>query len=163
MNYLLNSLRTLPESRGVVFIALGKISMAVGANILPYLENIITQIKSVPPIKGKQFYPETLTCISMLAIAVRQSMVPHIPGLLPQVLQLCPLLVTFSHALTSQMFMSGLCVPLTDSLRDLAKAVPSFAQVIQERLLDLVSMILCNKPFGVKRLNAVGVQPTPQV
>lgn len=43
-------------------------------------------------------------------------------------------------------------MPLIDSLRDIAITIPTLAQQIQQKLLDLISQILANKPFG-KRLS----------
>eukprot|EP00026_Physarum_polycephalum_P000091 Phypoly_transcript_00091.p1 GENE.Phypoly_transcript_00091~~Phypoly_transcript_00091.p1 ORF type:complete len:2307 (+),score=451.47 Phypoly_transcript_00091:133-7053(+) len=137
MNHLLNALRNQAD-RGVAFIALGEISMSVGGNAKPYLENIVVQIKAAAPGRGKPFYPETLTCVSMLASAVGQALIPHMPSLL------------------QQMFSTGLCVPLIDSLRDLAVSLPNLAHQIQQKLLDLLSQILANKPFS-KRLSGTFV------
>lgn len=86
--------------------------------------------------KGKQFCPEALTCISMLASAVGPALVPHV------------------HALLPQMFNAGLSQTLTDSLRDLTQ-IPALIPSIQQKLLDLVSQVLSNKPFGSKRASVM--------
>lgn len=50
------------------------------------------------------------------------------------------------------MFFTGLCQPLVDALRDIAVTAPTLTLQIQLKLLDLISQILANKPFG-KRLS----------
>lgn len=86
MNHLLGALRNQSDARSVVFIALGEIAVAVGGNIMPYLESIVVMIKNGLSGKGKAFCHEALTCISMLASVVGDALLTHMPILLPQVL-----------------------------------------------------------------------------
>ncbi|KAF2071336.1 hypothetical protein CYY_007349 [Polysphondylium violaceum] len=129
MNHLLAALRNQNE-RSTAFISLGEISMAVGGNIKPYLDSIVVMIKSALGTKGKQFCPEVLTCISMLASAVGPSMIPNMQVILPQ------------------MFAPGLTQVLTDSLKDLTIYLPTLIPHIQSKLLMLLSQVLANKPFS---------------
>src|SRR5688500_13585670 len=46
------------------------------------------------------------------------------------------------------MFAGGLNQLLTESLSQVSQHVPGIANEIQERLLDLLSMTLCQKPFN---------------
>ncbi|EAL66546.1 protein kinase, Atypical group [Dictyostelium discoideum AX4] len=130
MNHLLAALRNQNE-RPTAFIALGEIAMAVGGSIKPYLDSIVVMIKQGLMTKGKQFCPEVLTCISMLASAVGQSMYPHMQVILPQMI-----------------VSSGLTVVLTDALRDLTINLPTLIPNIQYKLLNLISQVLANKPFS---------------
>lgn len=63
------------------------------------MENIVAQIKAAAPIRGRNFYPETLSCISMLAISVGPTLIPYMSSLLPQVLTLL-LLLLLSNLIT---------------------------------------------------------------
>eukprot|EP01132_Coremiostelium_polycephalum_P002833 gene2833-3519_t len=129
MTHLLTLLRNQIE-RAATFLAIGEISVSVGTSIKPYLESIVVLIKSSFTTKGKQFCPEVLNCISMLAIAVGPSMMPHMLVILPQ------------------MFQVGLSQTLIDSLKDLTIHHPSLIPLIQQKLLNLLSQVLANKPFS---------------
>ena len=62
------------------------------------------------------------------------------------------------------MFSGGLNPTLTDSLRDLAVHIPHL-HLIQQKLLDVLSLVLANKPFvhpGMHR-NSMSLAPTPSV
>lgn len=54
----------------------------------------------------------------------------------------------YMHEIIEQMFAGGLSKILTDSLSDLIKYIPELKYEIQERLLDLLSLILTQKPFN---------------
>eukprot|EP01132_Coremiostelium_polycephalum_P005602 gene5602-6970_t len=129
MNHLLSALRN-PNEKSTAFIALGEIAVAVGGSIKPYLDSIVVMIKSALSSKGKQFCPEVLTCISMLASAVGSAMIPHMQVILPQ------------------MFQAGLTQVLTDSLKELTIHLPALIPHIQQKLLMLLSHVLANKPFS---------------
>ncbi|GAM22047.1 hypothetical protein SAMD00019534_052220 [Acytostelium subglobosum LB1] len=128
MIHVLASLKNQGE-RSYSFIALGEIALAVGGNIKPYLEKIVVTIKAALTMKGKQFNPEVLTCISMLSTAVGPVMIQHV------------------NAILTQMFTPGLTSVLIDALRDLTVSLPSLIPQIQKMLLSLVSQVLANKPF----------------
>ncbi|EGC32838.1 protein kinase, atypical group [Dictyostelium purpureum] len=130
MIHLLAALRNQNE-RPTAFISLGEIAMAVGGAIKPYLDSIVVMIKQGLSTKGKQFCPEVLTCISMLASAVGPSMYPNMQSILPQMIQ-----------------SSGLTITLTESLRDLSINLPTLIPHIQSKLLMLISQVLANKPFS---------------
>lgn len=96
------------------------------------LENTIAMIKLglVPRTKqGFPVVPEAIVCVSMLAKAFGSELQKYLPELL------------------DLLFAVGLHPSVTASLADLAEYVPSYAQEIQERLLDLLSVILAHKNF----------------
>eukprot|EP01113_Clastostelium_recurvatum_P006582 TRINITY_DN1298_c0_g1_i1.p1 TRINITY_DN1298_c0_g1~~TRINITY_DN1298_c0_g1_i1.p1 ORF type:complete len:2380 (+),score=927.36 TRINITY_DN1298_c0_g1_i1:62-7201(+) len=142
MNHLLGALKSHTD-RSISFTALGEISVAVGGHIKPYLESIVGMIKTGISTKGKQFSPEALTCISMLASAVGPSLIPHMQALLPL------------------MFTAGLNETLTEALTHLATHIPALIPLIQQRLLDLLSQVLANKPFPHPGSRKSGVQSFP--
>lgn len=63
------------------------------------------------------------------------------------------------------MFNAGLSQTLIDSLRELTIHTPALIPLIQQKLLDLLSQVLANKPFsGNKRQSVLfPVAPTQQV
>lgn len=79
--------------------------------------------------QGFSVVPEAIVCVSMLAKAFGLELQKYLPDLL------------------DLLFAVGLHLSVTTSLADLAEYVPSYAQEIQERLLDLLSVILAHKNF----------------
>eukprot|EP01114_Cavostelium_apophysatum_P008932 TRINITY_DN21_c0_g2_i1.p1 TRINITY_DN21_c0_g2~~TRINITY_DN21_c0_g2_i1.p1 ORF type:complete len:2332 (-),score=773.36 TRINITY_DN21_c0_g2_i1:268-7263(-) len=134
VQFLLFSLKKDVE-RGNAFVALGEVAMVVGKHILPFLDSCVAAVKAGLTPKAKSpslVYLDAIACISMLARAVGTEMLGHIR----------------EGGLLDQMFAEGLSQTLTDSLADLAKHIPTLAQEIQERLLDLLSVTLADKPFN---------------
>lgn len=131
MHYLLGQLKK-NRDRTNPFVAIGQVAIAVGNSIEPYLDSILESIKEGLTTKGRireaQEAP-IFQCISMLAIAVGQSLTKYL------------------HELLDMMFCCGLSEPLRQALMDLTRHIPSFLPIIQERLLNLLSMILSGKPF----------------
>lgn len=68
-------------------------------------------------------------CISMLSIAVGQT------------------LSKYMEALVDPMFACGLSPSLTQALVDMAHYIPPVKPMIQDKLLDLLSIVLCGRPF----------------
>lgn len=144
MTHLLESLRVNQE-RAECYIALGKVAMAVGTKIKPYVKNVLEMVRvglgqGNTPVTGKTLRgtdkqntvahcPEALTCVAMFAKGLPNDMTPHMTEILPL------------------MMATGLSQTLTDALTDLATYIPSLLPAIQVRLLDVLSMVLSNKPF----------------
>ena len=51
------------------------------------------------------------------------------------------------------MFAEGLTQTLTDSLADICKYIPELSNEIREKLLDILSMNLAQKPFHYPGIN----------
>lgn len=68
-------------------------------------------------------------CISMLATAVHQA------------------LTKYMHELLDLIFVCTLSTKLTQALVDLAHNIQPLLPTIQERLLNMISMVLCGRPF----------------
>ncbi|KAJ3103710.1 phosphatidylinositol kinase- protein kinase tor1 [Phlyctochytrium bullatum] len=134
MNYLLGQLKK-EKDRSVAFIAIGKVAMAVGSNITPFLDNILKNFKECLSVKGgtrgkmTNEVPPIFQCISMLATAVG------------------PALTKYMHELLDQMFATGLSESLRRALVDIARNIPPLEPNIQERFLDMLSMILIGEPY----------------
>ena len=111
----------------VAFLAVGKISLAVGSAIGPYLDPIIITIRDAltatkPRAKGAAFVDESIfQCISMLAMAVGQ------------------VLTKYMHDLLEPMMATGLSEPLRQALVDLARCVPPLLNIIQGSISDIAT------------------------
>lgn len=138
MTHLLDSLK-INQERAECYIALGKIAMAVGTKIKPYVKNVLSMVNAgltgggnaLPAAKDRKvaFCPEAISCVAMFAKGLPNDLTPHMPEILPQ------------------MMATGLSSTLTEALADLACNIPSLLPSIQIRLLDVLSIVLSNKPF----------------
>ncbi|ORY05502.1 FAT-domain-containing protein [Neocallimastix californiae] len=131
MDYLLNQLKK-DRDRSIAFTSIGKIAIAVGSNIGPYLDSITLNIREVLTQKsrsrlGTEVY--IFQCISMLATAVGQALTKHM------------------HELLDIMLAQGLSEALIQALSDLAHYIPPLLPAIQDRLLNVLSIILSGQPY----------------
>ena len=135
MNFLSGQLKRDKE-RSAAFLAIGKIATAISSSINPYLDGILLSIKDglKHRSKSRDKNGAVFECISMLAIAVGQTLTKHV-----------------EDGLLDYMFACGLSESLTQALVDMAHYVAPVKPQIQEKLLDLTSLVLCGhafKPLG---------------
>ncbi|KAI0046207.1 atypical/PIKK/FRAP protein kinase [Auriscalpium vulgare] len=130
MGHLLMHLDKSSE-RSFAFIAIGHVATAVGSDMKPFLDSIMVQIKLGLQNRGKKAPSEEpmFQCVGMLASAVG----PNLTKLLHDQLDL--------------MFACGLSEPLRQALVAIAKHIPPLLKTIQDRLLDLLSVILSGQPY----------------
>ncbi|KAI8981018.1 armadillo-type protein [Pilobolus umbonatus] len=131
MSHLLNLLRKNSEKRDA-FIAVGQIAVQVKSNMSPYLDATLICIKEALSVKGrlkKEVEIATFTCISRLASAVGQALTKYL------------------HDLLDLMFNCGLSEPLVTALSDIADHIKPLAGIIQERLLNVISITLSGQPY----------------
>lgn len=142
INYLLLSLRSREKDRNMAFTTLGLIAAAIEGDIKPYIPRIMDVIKQVLPVRDFQAKkriwvdPSIFACITLLSGAVKDLVVTDIEDLL------------------DAMFATGLSPSLTVCLRELSNNLPSLRGEISEGLLNMLSLVLRNKPFlhpGVPR------------
>ncbi|EGX93526.1 phosphatidylinositol 3-kinase tor2 [Cordyceps militaris CM01] len=135
MVYLSGMLKKDKE-RNDAFLAIGNVANSVKSAIAPYLDGVLIYVReglsaqsrkrgSVDPVFG---------CISRLAVAVGQT------------------LSKYMEALLDPIFACELTPKLTQALVDMAFYIPPVKPTIQERLLDMLSVVLCGEPF--KQLGA---------
>ncbi|KAJ9193158.1 hypothetical protein DTO166G4_6595 [Paecilomyces variotii] len=121
------------KERNPAFIAIGKIANAVGVAITPFLDGIIVYIREGLAMKARNRAAVNegpmFECISMLSLAVGQT------------------LSKYMEALLDPVFACGLSESLTQALVDMAHYIPPIKPTIQEKLLDMLSIILCGTPF----------------
>lgn len=121
------------KERNSAFIAIGKIANAVGPAIAQYLDGIIIYIREGLAMKARNRAgvneAPMFECISMLSLAVGQA------------------LSKYMEALLDPIFACGLSKSLTQALVDMAHYIPPIKPTIQEKLLDMLSIILCGTPF----------------
>ena len=123
------------------YVTIGLLAMATGADIQPYLKNVLSHIKQCLPAskdsavhtkKNKpaaQIDPAVFACISMLARAVRHGIKHEVSAML------------------DSMLSTGLSPALTTALYKLALYIPAFKKEIAEGLLKILPIILMQKPF----------------
>jgi FKBP12-rapamycin complex-associated protein len=116
MQYLLGQLKKDRE-RASAFNSIGKVSLAVGSSISPYLDSILGSVKECLVLKGKQRSVQTESpayeCVSMLAVAVG------------------PTLTKYMHELLDYMFAGGLTESLVQALVNLSSNIPPLLPTIQ--------------------------------
>ncbi|CAH1757738.1 9252_t:CDS:10 [Entrophospora sp. SA101] len=131
MLYLLSQLKK-DRDRSISFIAIGQVACAVGSNMGPYLDSILSSIKEglSPRTRNRGGNEASLfQCIGMLAKAVGQALTKHM------------------HELLELMFACGLSEPLRQALMELAIYIPPLLPTIQDRLLNMLSLILSGQQF----------------
>ncbi|KIW48583.1 uncharacterized protein PV06_01155 [Exophiala oligosperma] len=132
MIYLQAQLKREKE-RNQAFIAIGQIAKAVGSAIAQYLDGIILYIRESLSAKTKNRAAvdegPMFNCISMLAGAVGQT------------------LSKYMEALLDPIFACGLTEPMEKALEDMAHNIPPIRTTIQDKLLDLLSLILVRSPY----------------
>ncbi|KAG2738364.1 hypothetical protein P692DRAFT_20758841, partial [Suillus brevipes Sb2] len=139
MGHLLTQLEK-PNERSFAFIAIGHTATAVGSDMKPFLDSIMAQIKFGLQARGYKNAPSEepiFQCVGMLASAVG----PNLTKLLHDQLDL--------------FFACGLSEPLRQALMAIARNFTPLLKTIQDRLLDLLSMILCGQPY-----KAIGAPPS---
>lgn len=135
------------RERSAAYQAIGKIATAISASIVPYLDGLMNSIKDGLKTKAKSRDRDgsIFHCISMLSMAVGQAMTKFI-----------------EDGLLDIMFACGLSDALTQALVDMAHYVAPVKAQIQDKLLDLVSLVLCNKPFKPLGCPDNRLPPIPQ-
>jgi serine/threonine-protein kinase mTOR len=127
------------KERNDAFLAIGNIANAVKSAIAPYLDGVLIYVREGLSVKSRRSgsVDPVFDCISRLAAAVGQS------------------LSKYMEALLDPIFACELTPKLTQALVDMAFYIQPVTTIIQDRLLDMLSMVLCGEPF--KPLGA----PTP--
>lgn len=134
------------KARNDAFLAIGSIANAVKSGIAPYLEVVLKYVQDglrAPNQKLGSLDP-IFDCISRLAVAVGQTLSKYMEDLL------------------ESMFRCQLTPKLTQALVDIAFYVPPVRPIIQERLLDMLSKVLCGEPFkplGALTFNSIPPPP----
>lgn len=122
------------------FEAIGLVAAAMGSKMKPYIEQILSCVKEGLQSRGKKnAMPEgpIFFCIGYLATAVG----PH--------------LTKYMHELLDLMFGCGLSTHLVEALDRIVRSVQPLLRVIQDRLLDMLSMVLIGQPY-----RPLGAPPT---
>ncbi|KAI9793200.1 MAG: phosphatidylinositol kinase- protein kinase tor1 [Peltula sp. TS41687] len=131
MMHLLGQLKK-DKDRNPTFIAIGNVANHVSSAIAPYLDGILIHVREALSVKARNKNANegpVFECISMLAIATGQT------------------LSKYMEALLDPIFACGLSESLTQALVDMAHYIPPVKQRIQEKLLEMLSQVLCGRPF----------------
>ncbi|CAK5267693.1 unnamed protein product [Mycena citricolor] len=120
-----------PSDRSLAFIAIGHTAHSVKSYIKPYLDSTMKIIKQ--SLQGAKKPSEAegpiFQCIGMLASAVG------------------PALTKWLHDIFDLMFASGLSETLRDALIAIVTHIPPFLKPVQERLLNMLCIILSGKEY----------------
>lgn len=130
MLYLSGMLKKEKE-RNDAFFAIGCIANSVKSAITPYLDGVLIYVREGLSLQSRKrgSVDPVFDCISRLAVAVGQT------------------LSKYMEALLDPIFECELSEKLTQALVDMAFYIPPVKATIQERLLDMLSKILCGEPF----------------
>lgn len=121
------------KDRNLAFEAIGEVAYAVGNSINPYLDGILVYLREGLSLKARNKAMNEaplFKCISLISIAVGQT------------------LTKYMDALLDPIFACGLSDALTQALVDMAHFIPPAKPTIQEKLLDLLSQVLCGRSFA---------------
>ncbi|XP_071544223.1 serine/threonine-protein kinase mTOR [Panulirus ornatus] len=132
MSYLLGCLRGRDKERPTAFVTLGLLAVAVGPSIKKYLPKIMEVVKaSLPtkdtPSKKRVVEPAVYVCVSLVARGVEGAVRNDVKELL------------------EPMMATGLSLPLTLALQELATEIPQLKRDIAEGLLRMLSQILMHR------------------
>ena len=131
MVYLLAQLKRERE-RTTAFHAIGHVANAVKGAIAPYLESILSAVREGLSHRGRKGAPSEdsiFTCISMLAEAAGPTLTKHM------------------HDLLDLMFTCELSRTFRKACLDICTFIPALRPIIQERLLDVLSVTLSGHAF----------------
>lgn len=126
INYLISVIKEKSDHRPTAYIAIGELALAVGDAISRYLDRIYECIREGLTSKSikKPIVTEALVCIGMLGKTFGERISERTLSLL------------------DQMFSAGLNPVLISSLQMITENASSLLSRIQERLLDLISLVL---------------------
>lgn len=127
----LSSMLKKDKERNDAFLAIGTIANSVKSAIAPYLDGVLIYVREGLSIQSRKrgSVDPVFDCISRLAVAVGQT------------------LSKYMEALLDPIFDCDLTPKLTQALVDMAFYIPPVKPIIQERLLDMLSVVLCGEPF----------------
>lgn len=130
MVYLSGMLKKDKE-RNDAFLAIGNIANSVKSAIAPYLDGVLIYVREGLSAQSRKrgSVDPVFDCISRLAVAVGQT------------------LSKYMEALLDPIFACELTPKLTQALVDMAFYIPPVKPIIQDRLLDMLSVVLCGEPF----------------
>ncbi|KAH8902209.1 phosphatidylinositol 3-kinase tor2 [Coniochaeta sp. PMI_546] len=134
------------EERNDAFLAIGNIANSVKSAIAPYLDGVLIYVREGLSVQSRKrgSVDPVFDCISRLAVAVGQT------------------LSKYMEALLDPIFECELTEKLTQALVDMAFYIPPVKAAIQERLLDMLSKVLCGEPFrplGAPQSNTLNSVP----
>ncbi|GAB1316207.1 phosphatidylinositol kinase-related protein kinase tor1 [Madurella fahalii] len=149
MVYLCGMLKKEKE-RNDAFLAIGNIANSVKSSIAPYLDGVLIYVREGLSVQSRKrgSVDPVFDCISRLAVAVGQA------------------LSKYMEALLDPIFACELTPKLTQALVDMAFYIPPVKGTIQERLLNMLSKVLCGEPFrplGAPHPNPISsIPPIPK-
>ncbi|KAG6820409.1 hypothetical protein H0H93_000916 [Arthromyces matolae] len=144
-----------PNERTFAFLAIGHTASAVGSDMKPFLDSIMAFVKQGLQVRGRKNAPSEeplFQCVGMLAAAVG----PNLTKLLHDQLDLmlaCGLSESLRQALVAiARYIPPLLRTIQGATRHATNDFSKRLMLLSDRLLDLLSSILSDKPY--KQLGA---------
>ncbi|KAG5961236.1 hypothetical protein E4U57_007788 [Claviceps arundinis] len=130
MVYLSGMLKREKE-RNDAFLAIGCIANSVKSAIAPYLDGVLIHVREGLSVQSRKrgSADAVFDCLSRMAVAVGQT------------------LSKYMEALIDPIFECDMTPKLTQALVDMAFYIPPIRPILQERLLDMLSVVLCGDTF----------------
>lgn len=132
------------------FIAIGHTATAVGSEMKSFLDSIMAHIKLGLQQRGCVY---RVDCVISPHVWGRKKNAPSEEPIFQCVGMLAsavgPNLTKLLHDQLDLFFACGLSEPLRQALVAIARNIPPLLKTIQDRLLDLLSMILIGQPYKV--------------
>ncbi|KAJ2657369.1 phosphatidylinositol kinase- protein kinase tor1 [Coemansia sp. RSA 1200] len=138
-NYLITLARSNSTDRATAFLALAHIAQSCSSDFRVYLEPTTRAIRDALIQRVKLRAPLTADP-DETAVAILQTI-----AILASAMG--PALTRYMREILDLMFTTGLSQALCDSLAVLEREVSQLQPAVQDRLLDMVSIILVNVPF----------------
>ncbi|KAJ1950923.1 phosphatidylinositol kinase- protein kinase tor1, partial [Linderina macrospora] len=137
-SFLITLARSNDRDRSVAFAALGNIALNCKAEFRPYIEHTTRAIRDMLIQRYKAAVPPSTTDETTVAVLETIARLAQAMG---------PAMTRYLRELLDLMFTTGLSTALCESLSIIATEVGQLASAIQDRLLDMVSVILVGVPF----------------
>lgn len=140
INHLLNGFKSGRE-RSIFFISIGLLAFGVRDKLRPHLPKIMDSIRNCLSAKDqrqrrstgpKPVEPSVFICVSLLAQALGHIIEPEIR----------------SQNILDQMTQTGLSPSLASAFLELSIQMPQLRKKIHNHLLEMLSLVLMQKPFS---------------
>jgi FKBP12-rapamycin complex-associated protein len=162
----LSSMLKKDKDRNDAFLAIGNIANAVKSAIAPYLDGVLIYVREGLSLKSyvTVLFRE-ITRLGMILTVIRRrigTVDPVFDCISRLAAAVGQTLSKYMEALLDPIFACELTPKLTQALVDMAHYIPPVKSTIQERLLDMLSNVLCGAPFkplGAPTQNSIVTAP----
>ena len=134
MDFLLASKKDKDKSKSLVCCC--ELACYLNLECKNYVDTIIKQVKELVNNKNqKQYIEDVFACIRLLAKALPAELSPYLPELI--------------HII----FSTGLSFTMRQTLTEIALYIPSYVPTLQDKLINLLSLVLTGHPYRPLLMN----------